>query len=551
MRLGKGTCWLVGGATAGAVLAAAVLMVIHRGKPAGDEQSPEPLPPPAEVQLTKGKQLYESYCTQCHGEKGAGNGPAAFFLYPKPRNFGEAKFRLATTLRKMPTEQDLLRVITQGMPGSAMFPFAHLAQSDRLALAEYVQELTRQGVRERFQAEAGEEVDPADLEKRVTRYLQPGVALALPAELAGTSPESVARGSQIFREAGCVSCHGQTGKGDGVQEQRDDSGMPIWPRDFTRGIFKGGRAKEQIYARILLGMPGTPMPSSPQIEPARVADLVNFVLSLSEPNAHVKVEHRRSLLIASAAAGPLTDTIDDSVWKTVPAVSVVVSPLWWRSYTPPDLQVQALHDGKSLALRLTWQDSTPNEQAVRPRDFEDMAAAQLFKGTPEPFLGMGTTDKPVDVWLWNPSGQAQPADFADVDTVYPNLAVDMYPFELPGNGPRAHAPTRQPRQFMTARAAGNPRADPERGFTGSSLKAKGFGSATMRPRLSQNVSARGAWQDGRWTVVLRRPLQPAGADGVALTPGDKLSIAFAIWDGAAGDRNGQKLVSVWQDLEVK
>jgi hypothetical protein len=36
-----------------------------------------------------------------------------------------------------------------------------------------------------------------------------------------------------------------------------------------------------------------------------------------------------------------------------------------------------------------------------------------------------------------------------------------------------------------------------------------------------------------------------------LIPGQRYSIAFAVWDGAASDRNGQKLVSIWHDLEVE
>ena len=39
--------------------------------------------------------------------------------------------------------------------------------------------------------------------------------------------------------------------------------------------------------------------------------------------------------------------------------------------------------------------------------------------------------------------------------------------------------------------------------------------------------------------------------GVSLEPGAKASVAFAIWDGGAKDRDGKKLVSIWQDLELE
>ena len=38
-----------------------------------------------ETPLVMGKRLYANYCAACHGDKGDGNGPAAKYLYPKPR----------------------------------------------------------------------------------------------------------------------------------------------------------------------------------------------------------------------------------------------------------------------------------------------------------------------------------------------------------------------------------------------------------------------------------------------------------------------------------
>jgi hypothetical protein len=255
--------------------------------------------------------------------------------------------------------------------------------------------------------------------------------------------------------------------------------------------------------------------------------------------------------VAKRGSNPLAQKISEGDWKHSEPVAVVVSPLWWRHFESPDLHVAALHDGETLALRLTWKDTTRNDKPVRPQDFEDMAAVQLFQGSPEPFLGMGAADKPVDCWLWRASWDAVAGQVADVDTRYPHMSVDMYPFEKAGRTPRPHAPENQPEDFVTARAAGNQLANPARDFSGSNLQARGFGTLTMRPRVSQVVRARGSWKDGVWTVVLRRPLKVDPEAGLPLTPGGKLSIAFAIWDGAARDRNGQKLISVWHDLELE
>jgi cytochrome c len=529
------------------------LFVYYRLRLAGPGRPHEPEGPVTETHPVTGAELFANHCAGCHGDKGDGNGPAARFLYPRPRHFGEGQFRLVSTLNRIPTDTDLFQVITRGMPGSAMFPFAHLSESDRKALVAHIRQLRVAWVEDQLRrkaAEKGEDLDADELAEKVKKQTVPSDFLAVPGDLPVSEAESVARGGKVYQTV-CAACHGVTGKGDGAQAQVDDSGIPTRPRDFTRGIFKGGREREQLYDRIRLGMPGTPMPENPQTPPRDIGDLVNFVLSLSRPEASRPFEHHRTRVVAARAPGPLTDAIPDATWQGAPAASVVVSPLWWRDYVPPDLEVRALHDGQSLAFRLTWLDETPNDAAIRPQDFEDMAAVQLFKGSPEPFLGMGATDRPVDVWLWHPSGQSRPGDYPDVDTAYPHMAVDFYPFEKPGNQRRPHAPEDQAREFITARAAGNLRSDPERNFTASSLRAKGPGSATMRPRLSQVVSAAGSWKDGRWTVVLRRPLQVDADAGVPLAAGERLSIAFALWDGATRDRNGQKLVSIWHDLSLE
>src|SRR5262249_39817776 len=148
--------------------------------------------------------------------------------------------------------------------------------------------------------------------------------------------------SQTYRSL-CAPCHGLTGKGDGEEKQVDDRGVPIRPRDFTRGIFKSGRIRDQLYARALVGMPGTPMPGAGTLKPPDVADVINYVLSLSDPQAHLLVEHRRTCVTVKGVADSLPEEIPDTAWQSAPAVPIVVSPLWWRNYVPPALQVRALH----------------------------------------------------------------------------------------------------------------------------------------------------------------------------------------------------------------
>ena len=105
-------------------------------------KSAEVKSPPASSQLIAvGKQLYGQQCAACHGTTGRGDGEAAYLLYPKPRDFVAARYRLVSTWERVPTDQDLFDTITRGMPGSAMPSWGHLTAEQRWGLVHYIKSL--------------------------------------------------------------------------------------------------------------------------------------------------------------------------------------------------------------------------------------------------------------------------------------------------------------------------------------------------------------------------------------------------------------------------
>jgi len=47
---------------------------------------------PATAEAAEGSQIFDHRCAGCHGQDGAGNGPAAVAFNPKPTNFHDPKF---------------------------------------------------------------------------------------------------------------------------------------------------------------------------------------------------------------------------------------------------------------------------------------------------------------------------------------------------------------------------------------------------------------------------------------------------------------------------
>jgi cbb3-type cytochrome c oxidase subunit I len=79
-----------------------------------------------------GKALFIATCSSCHGDAGAGNGPAAGALAPAPTNFH----------LKKPTEERAWDVLENGVPGTAMAPWRNQLSADqRHALVEFVRSL--------------------------------------------------------------------------------------------------------------------------------------------------------------------------------------------------------------------------------------------------------------------------------------------------------------------------------------------------------------------------------------------------------------------------
>jgi mono/diheme cytochrome c family protein len=486
---------------------------------------------------------------------------AAPYLFPKPRDLQAGRFRLVSTDNRVPSRDDLHAVLLRGMPGSSMPPWGHLTQRDRDALVDEIMRLRREGAKAIYiqalkddEELTDEDIAADDVQEEIKEYVDqfstPGNTTEVP-DIAPPDEASIARGKEIYGKFGCLQCHGSEGKGDGVQAMIDDERYPTAPRDFTRGIFKGGHDPASLYRRIAYGMPGTPMPNAPQLTPEQMIDLVNYVRSMStDAQREQAVANRETILVRTVSEIPRE--ADSVQWRSIEPVSLRMIPLWWRDANP-DLQVQAVHDGRWIAVRVSWRDTTPDQHSTRTESFEDAMAMELYRGKAEPFLGMGAADAPLDMWFWDADRQSP----SDVEDQYPNVAVDIYPFaetnvataEFRRQGTRLQ---HQPPVSLPALAVGNQLAPGGAAGGGSALTTGGPGSVTFRLPRSQIVDANGTWNDGRWSVILRRRLAPtAPDDGVALEPGATASVAFAVWDGSQRERDGIKLITIWQDLRLE
>jgi len=496
-------------------------------------------PPVSPDLLSRGEKIYQQQCAACHGVDGQGNGEAAYLLYPKPRNLVNARYRLVSTWDGVPTDQDLFNTISRGMPGSSMPSWAHLPEEERWALVHYVKSLAAKPLVVKPQKDPQEEGSEGQ-----------GIVKVPPEP--PYDAKAKARAHELFRDA-CASCHGPGGKGDGVQEQVDEEGYPTRPRDLTAGVFKGSPDPAELYRHIVAGIPGSPMPMSDWAYGNDAWHLVHFVLSLSSPTQRDRVQMKKFAVVATRVK-ELPTHPDARLWGSAEPVNLHLMPLWWRSQRPEELTVRALHDGQELALLLVWADETNDHTAIRPQDFRDAVAVQFALAPDPPFFAMGEKGKSVNIWMWKSERQAdlEPV-FQDIEKVYPNIGIDSYPnlTRSPLEQPHRDALTLQSDPtFVTGWGAKNIVSNPLRFSAAEDLSAQGFGTLRARPPIDQTIDSKGVYGMKSYRVMFRRALKPNGTGSVALSPGTTIPAAFAVWNGSAGDRDGKKSVTIWQDLKI-
>ena len=272
-----------------------------------------------EAQRESGKKLYLKYCSQCHGEKGDGEGYATPHLYPQAPQLHDGQVQGPDDSQRSAPDPSGPRQHHQAR--HALHVDARLANTLR----------------------------PGSVESRLLhhdllpRFLEPRKRSASRcrsrARRAATK-ESIELGKKLYADTGCVKCHGNLGRGDGPSAPTlvDDLGHPIRAADLAQSwTFRGGSSREDIFRTMSTGLNGTPMPSFVDASDARatMGDHRLHRLSLGERRACLYQPRRRQ-------ARPGSDRSEE----------------WSRELRTPRL---------SPAFRSSGRSWSPDARSIRPR----------------------------------------------------------------------------------------------------------------------------------------------------------------------------------------
>jgi DMSO reductase family type II enzyme heme b subunit len=469
------TKWWLSGLVWTALLSAAIGMAAPAAARPGD--------------VKNGKAIYAKRCQLCHGVEGDGDSPAAERLNPPPRDFTEGQYKYKTTHfdDAVPNDDDLFRMIRDGMPGTAMPGWSDvLSEQDMWDLTAYLK------------AFAGLE------EEKPTKQVDYGTRVA-------SSPDSIETGRKLFLDR-CAECHGDLGKGDAVKKLKDDGGARTWPRNLTKPwTFRTSNDAKDVFTRISVGIPLTQMPSFADPKSKKKLSIeqrwhvANFVSSLGETAKAVRPEN--TVVKATKLVDAVPTAPDDPRWQEASPSTFYLVPqiiAKQRFFTPSNdtITVRAFFDDKRIALLLEWDDRTKSipgdkeaEAIVDEGMAEDAVAVQLPVAIPggmeKPYFVMGDAKLPVNIWHWKSGTTTKPTNIQLV------------------NG-------------------------------------RGIKALAERDAADIGLKATGVYHKGTWRVVLTRPLIVGDTENdIGFVPGRFIPIAFTAWDGSNGESGSKRTMTTW------
>jgi hypothetical protein len=211
----------------------------------------------------------------------------------------------------------------------------------------------------------------------------------------------------------------------------------------------------------------------------------------------------------------------------------------------PRIDLKAFHNGEWVYFLFVWEDNTRDNKVIKHEQYrdavailfplEEISADSLFSPR------MGDIGKPVNIWHWKADWEE---DLKGANSL--NRIEAQYP--------DAPLENRKGVLLELDRAAGgwgsgNLLSAPSRERSVEDLNAAKFGTLTSQEH--QDVYGHAVWSAGRWMVVMARRLSTPQENDTQLHPGQKSYFSLAVWNGSAGDLNGQKSISDrWHPLEI-
>jgi mono/diheme cytochrome c family protein len=484
-----------------------------------------------EAERAAGKKLYDKFCAQCHGANGDGQGVAAPYLEPKPRDFTAGKYKIRTTQSgALPTDEDLRSILRRGMPYTSMPAWPEFTEEELQNIVYHLKTFSRDF--------ANPELAPR--------------AIEVPRAPARTE-DTVRKGREAYEKLGCIRCHGELGRGDGMSAPTltDDWGNPLRAADLTaKWTFRGGATREDLFRTLSTGLNGTPMPSyADALGDEERWHLVDYIVSLSPTG---ETAPYTTLAIVKPVDEPLdldrgAELFEVAPEAMFPIVGQIMQP--GRSTHPriTNVRLRAVHSRDEIAFLVRWNDMRAdtagrNDPSLAVTEADTLAAVSVpaaEEAQEQDFWGEEAVEQqaeqpaPGDFWgeeeaeaAAGPAVSASPwSDAVAIQLPMELLEGIRKPYFIMGDA-------EQPVDLWFVDLA-----------RGEAKRFTARGSANVVPGEGSEVTALAGYDRGEWSVMFKRSLK--SAEGMTFAEGQFVPIAFSVWDGFSQERGNRRGLTQW------
>ncbi len=520
-----------------------------------------------------GEEIYQFRCAVCHGEKGAGDGPAANFLYPRPRDFTLGMFKYKSSPGELPPrDEDLFDTIKYGLNGTGMPGWKSMLNDEQIKSlipviknldisytwvveddedsdddeeyeddedtdedsdddADY-EEDDDEDANEDSDDDADYEEDDEDEEEDTGPKTFIHIIDIEPTNRQKAySEDSIAKGKIAFEKT-CKQCHGWTGRGNITSGKRltDDWGYRLWPRNLTQpwtwrasnvpGNDEKSRSQtiRNIYIRLSIGIFGTPMPAhrstSEDPDPVSLENrwhIANYVYSLRKNSIP---PGESTVIKAIKVKGALPNSVDDTAWDKAQGTTMRLVPniiKEKRLFTPLAEVVTArvLYNNKEIAFLLEIDDRTDS----RPGE-------PVSEGIQDENLKMHSDAFAIQF----------PKEGAFETT--PMVEKPLY-----RHGDAKHHTTIW---YLNAGSI-----EPEKAPKTMILEGKGPDKKLKHRHKDNSLIATTKWEHGRWRILMKRPRKGGKTGDLSFNEGQFIPVSFANWDGSNGEIGSKHTLTSW------
>lgn len=271
----------------------------------------------------------------------------------------------------------------------------------------------------------------------------------------------------------------------------------------------------------------------------------------SAQKKEVKILPEKIVSKFQAFALSLVTDPTNGTWLNLPASTVKLIPQDVQEPKLADpsigsLKVRSINNGSWIAFHMEWEDSTEDFNLRVDRYSDGVAVEFPLNPKQPPDHRMGSEKEPIHLLLWKAYQQKAREGTSFLALNYPNRWSDYSPYELPGN-PVSPAQAVEIKNLLPAVAAGNPIV-PGTVPVVEELYAETWNKVVIHE--DQDARGKGTWKDGRWYVVIARPIITPDPQDAPLDGGSSY-VSFACWDGVKANQGPRKMVTEgWLTLEI-